>query len=739
MIPVILFLLSIGLQLAAALFALLLIRVTDRKLAWVLLSLAMVLMAWRRAVSFAALITAGKTVTFDLPEFIALIISALMLAGVLRIGAYFRLIRTAQAERDRAMEEAREGAVRFRTLADSGQALIWTSGTDKKCDYFNQSWLLFTGRTLEQELGDGWAEGVHPDDLESCIETYCSAFDRRERFSLIYRLRRHDGEYRWIQDDGLPSFDSQGNFLGYIGHCLDITERKQSEEALKKHKERLEVAEAHAGLGSWEFDVKSGEGWWSRQMYEMVGFDPRQGIPAVEEYLDHIHPDDRLLIRDVLMRMAQGQEPPVQLFRSNPAQGPLRYFSPTVDCQKDANGRAIKFAGTLLDVTERRMLEAQYLQAQKMESIGTLAGGVAHDFNNILTAIIGYAHIALMQMSGDDPQRKNIQQILAGADRAAHLTKELLLFSRKQVSELKTVDLNDIIRKVEKFLSKIIGEDISCRTILMDRPILVNADGNQLEQVLLNLAANARDSMPGGGSFTVLTELIDLKEDFIRAHGYGRTGPFALMTISDSGKGMDEEMQKHIFEPFFTTKEVGKGTGLGLAVVYGIIKQHEGFINVYSEPGKGTTFRIYLPITLSSAGEETEAPQPASPSRGTETVLVAEDDEALRKLAKTVLTQFGYTVIEAVDGEDAVKKFVENHDRIHLLLFDLVMPGMNGKEACDEIRKMTPDMKVIFSSGYAPDLVRQKMLLDEGTHLIYKPVSPMELLRAVRSALDEQR
>jgi len=304
------------------------------------------------------------------------------------------------------------------------------------------------------------------------------------------------------------------------------------------------------------------------------------------------------------------------------------------------------------------------------------------------------------------------------------------------VSERKAADLNEIVKKVEKFLRRVIGEDIECKTMLQDRPIPVCADSHQLEQVLMNLATNARDAMPEGGAFTVLAEQVNLNEDFTAAHGYGKPGAYAMITASDTGKGMNEDTRKRIFEPFFTTKEIGKGTGLGLAVVYGIIKQHEGFINVYSEPGKGTTFRIYLPIVVSTAREETATRREEAPARGTETVLLAEDDGSLRKLSRTVLTEFGYAVIEAVDGEDAVRKFRENKDVIHILLFDLVMPKMNGKEAYGEIRKIQPDMKVIFSSGYAPDIVRQKASLEDGAHLIYKPMSPMALLRKLRSVLD---
>jgi len=402
----------------------------------------------------------------------------------------------------------------------------------------------------------------------------------------------------------------------------------------------------------------------------------------------------------------------------------------------DESGVVSKVIVQKRDITENRKMELQYLHAQKMESIGTLAGGVAHDFNNILTAIIGYGQIMSMKMGSDDPQRRHVEQILLAADRAAHLTKELLLFSRKQESVRHPVDLNDVIGKMEPFLRRIIGEDIALKQLPHFAPLPVLADSNQLEQVLMNLVSNACDAMPGGGKLSLATELIEIRDDFISAHGYGKPGYYALLTVSDSGTGMERETLPRIFEPFFTTKEVGRGTGLGLAVVYGIIKQHDGFITAYSEPGQGSTFRIYLPLSLSTARQEAGVQKEQVIPGGTETILLAEDDEMVRDLVTRVLTEAGYTIIPAVDGEDAVLKFREHAGSIQLLLFDLIMPRMNGKEAFDEIRKISPAIKTIFASGYAPDIIRQKSSLDDVSQMIYKPVSPLELLKRVRAMLD---
>ena len=403
----------------------------------------------------------------------------------------------------------------------------------------------------------------------------------------------------------------------------------------------------------------------------------------------------------------------------------------------DESGKVESVIQVIRDITEHKKLEQQFRQAQKMEAIGTFAGGIAHDFNNSLTAIIGYGQIVLMSMGPDDTQRQNIEHMLAGADRAAHLTKDLLIFSRKQVSDKAPVDLNQIVGIVEKFLARIIGEDIVFRIALHGEQIVVNADTHQLEQVLMNLATNARDAMPGGGDLIIATEQIILGEDYVASHVYVKPGRYAMLSISDTGEGMDNDTRKKIFEPFFTTKEVDKGTGLGLAVVYGIIKHHEGYINVYSEPGIGTTFKIYLPLITSEVREVEMAPQEDLLTKGTETILLAEDDESVRSLVSIVLKQEGYKVIEAVDGRDAVKKFMENRETIQLLVTDLIMPRMNGKEAYDEMKTWRPGLKAIFASGYAPDAIRQKMEFESDVELISKPITPYTLLKKVRSILAE--
>lgn len=386
------------------------------------------------------------------------------------------------------------------------------------------------------------------------------------------------------------------------------------------------------------------------------------------------------------------------------------------------------------DITDRKQLEEQLRHAQKMEAIGQLAGGVAHDFNNMLTAIIGYGNLLQIKTNKNPSLRKYVDQIIYSAGRAANLTSNLLAFSRKQPVKLQPVMVNDIIGKSRELLSRLVREDIKLRVTTGER-CAVQADSVQIEQIMMNLVTNARDAMPDGGRLTINTELVTLDEKFIRARGYGEPGPYARISVSDTGHGIDEKIVERIFEPFFTTKKTGKGTGLGLAIVYGIIKQHNGYIDVQSIPGKGTTFRIYLPV-LKEKIEHAETAELSAPLFGSETILLAEDDPVVRNLAKTVLQEFGYRVVEAKDGSEAVEKFTAFADSLDLLLFDVMMPEKNGREAYHEIEKVRPEIKALFMSGYTDDIVSNSGFSEENLNLIAKPFTQTILLKKVREVLD---
>ncbi|HTZ18425.1 MAG TPA: ATP-binding protein, partial [Dissulfurispiraceae bacterium] len=392
---------------------------------------------------------------------------------------------------------------------------------------------------------------------------------------------------------------------------------------------------------------------------------------------------------------------------------------------------------TITDVTETKLLEEQLRHSQKLESLGTLAGGVAHDFNNILNVIMGYGGMMEMRMAKDDANVAYLHEMMKAADRAANLTKALLIFSRKQSTIMKQMDINAFIAGIRKTLFRLIGEDIETVISLAIAPLPVTGDQGQLEQVLMNLASNARDAMPDGGMLRIETALNDLDREFIHMHGYGKPGKYAVISVSDTGEGMEDNTCKRIFEPFYTTKGVGMGTGLGLSIVYGIVKQHNGYIDCSSEPGKGTTFKIYLPVIEDQSYDfDLEAEVSATVRGGNETILVADDDESIRKLTRAILEKFGYTVIEAVDGADAVDKFSDNKDRIDLVLLDVIMPRKSGRQAFEEIRGIRTDIDIIFMSGYSEDIIQRKRIIGTGLPLIQKPVKPEQLLAKIREVLD---
>jgi PAS domain S-box-containing protein len=404
-----------------------------------------------------------------------------------------------------------------------------------------------------------------------------------------------------------------------------------------------------------------------------------------------------------------------------------RYSSPIIGGNGQYYGRVWYFR----DITEQAKLEQQLRQAQKMEAIGALAGGVAHDFNNVLAAVMGYASIVQKKMAADLAMKYNIDQILDATKRGAGLVKSLLAFSRKQTIELKPVNINELIPGFQKMMSRLIGADIEFIARCADEPLMIEADAGQLEQVLMNLITNARDAMPQGGTLTIATERIFLADERDEMAG----GPYAVVTVSDTGNGMDKDTREHIFEPFFTTKEAGKGTGLGLAIVYGIIKKHRGFIRVQSEPRKGTSFTISLPL-ISREPEVRQTEDQALLPGGTETVLLVEDDQDVRRATGDMLRELGYPVLEAVDGDDALKVFQENRDRVRLILCDLILPKRSGRETLEEIKRTKPDIKAVFTSGYTADIIKQKGLMDEGMSLLAKPVSMIDLARKIRAVLD---
>ncbi|MFQ5991134.1 MAG: ATP-binding protein [Nitrospiraceae bacterium] len=390
-------------------------------------------------------------------------------------------------------------------------------------------------------------------------------------------------------------------------------------------------------------------------------------------------------------------------------------------------------------ITERKQLEEQLRHLQKMEAVGRLAGGIAHDFNNVLTVIMGYSDRLLRRLKRDDPQRGSIEEIQLAGERATALTQQLLAFSRRQVLEPKVLDLNDIVASTEKMLQRMIGEDIHLVTVLRSDLRRVEVDPSKLEQVIMNLAVNARDAMPHGGKLIIETAAVDLHQAFTKDRVTVNPGQYVMLAVSDTGHGMDEATQSRIFEPFFTTKEAGRGTGLGLSTVYGIIKQSGGYVFVYSEPGRGATFKIYLPTVDKQVNSSTGGSITPELCHGTETILLVEDEPKVRALVRDSLSQYGYTVLEALHGIDALVIGARHMGPIHLLLTDVVMPQMSGREVADQLLSLRPDLKVLYMSGYTEHAIVHHGVLEPGITLIQKPFTSEELLRKVREVLDTEK
>jgi PAS domain S-box-containing protein len=509
----------------------------------------------------------------------------------------------------------------------------------------------------------------------------------------------------------------------------ELHERSKAEDSLRKLSLAVEQSPVSIVITDLQGTIEYANPHFTRltgyEPYELLGHNPRilkSGFTSQAEYR-------------VMWETIQAGGEWRGEFQNRKKNGELYWELALIAPIRDSNNIITHFIAVKEDINDRKKLENELLHSQKMEAIGQLAGGIAHDFNNILTAIIGYASILQLKIPAESAFKSNIDQILATAERGASLTQGLLAFSRKQASSPSRIDMNEIIRRVEKLLLRLIGEDIQLTTQLSHDPLPVMVDSMQIEQVLMNLATNVRDAMPNGGSITIKTRLAELESQFVAVHGFGATGRYARLTVSDTGHGMDAETVRRIFEPFYTTKETGKGTGLGLSIVYGIIKKHNGYILCHSKPGKGTDFDVYLPLT---DDPEQQVPKDLATMpivTGSEVILLAEDDETTRSLYKKLLEEFGYIVIEAEDGLQALEKYRKHQDAINLVILDAIMPGMKGMEVYHEIRALTPDERVLFCSGYNADVLEEQGTLDRNLHFIAKPFVPKELLMKIREVL----
>lgn len=448
----------------------------------------------------------------------------------------------------------------------------------------------------------------------------------------------------------------------------------------------------------------------------------------------YVNPEDRITFREVIEKEGAVKDYPLNLRRKD---GHEMSCLLTSSVRRDEKGKIIGYQGIIRDISERLKLEAQLQQAQKMETVGRLAGGVAHDFNNMLTSILGYAELGIRRLAPSDPAVEYLQVIREAGEQAAGLTKRLLAFSRKQLLAMRTVCLSAVVINMGKMLSRIIGEDVRLDFhVQATRNIL--ADQSQIEQVLMNLAVNSRDAMPAGGVLTIDTFDVSIDDEFASHHSGMHPGDFVLLSITDTGEGIASEQLGHIFEPFFTTKSEGRGTGLGLSMVYGIVKQHKGYIYVSSEKGKGTTFSLYFPVCEDDALEKRFRPESEEMKKGSETVLIVEDERSIRDLVFQILEPLGYNLIGAGSGEEALSMLQAFSGRIDLLLTDIIMPGINGRQLAERVENLFPDIKIIFMSGYSDDLLQNRGI-GHGVELLAKPLTPLKLTQTIRRVLDAEK
>jgi PAS domain S-box-containing protein len=643
---------------------------------------------------------------------------------------YFEKMRTELLEKEE----------RFRLFAENARDIIYRYrlAPVRGFEYVSPSVTKLTGYTPAEHYADPelGLKLVHPDDRELLKQVMLAPDDKQP---VVIRWVHKNGVVLWTEHRNVPVYDNAGRLAAIEGIVRDITERRRTEEAAHEHEKRFREFLENMQFSAVMLDSSGRVTFCNNHLLNLTGWSPDEVIGR--NWFDLFIPRDRRAdTNDYFEKLVA--EKAVPLHHENAIvtrKGEQRLIVWDNTLLRDHAGAAVGTASIGIDVTEHRKIEEQLRQAQKMEAVGQLAGGIAHDFNNILSAVVGYAHLLKMRMEAGNPLLANVEHILDASERAAALTHSLLAFSRKQAISIKPVDLNEVIRKTQQLLLRVIGEDIDMRTDLATGALVALVDAGQVEQVLMNLATNARDAMPKGGRLTIRSEQHSIDGAFIEAHGYGQRGTYAVITVSDTGTGMDEETRKKIFDPFFTTKETGKGTGLGLAMVYGMVKQHNGFIDVRSEPGKGTAFTIYFPLTARANAETSgaSAKQAGTLTRGSGTILLAEDDETLRTLSSSVLRECGYTVIEAADGEEAVQRFAERKADIRLVILDVIMPRKNGKQAHDEIRTMQPAIKALFVSGYTPDIVRGKGMLEGGAEILLKPFTPQDLLRKTGEILSE--
>jgi len=586
----------------------------------------------------------------------------------------------------------------------------------------------------------------HAELIGKTIEEAFPALAATEVPDRYRRIARRGGAWRTQQIGGeatqirrayeVHAFSIGGRRLATF--FFDITRRTRAEAEVAAWKQRHELVTMASGQVVYDYDLKTGSILWSGSIEKVLGYTSAELGSSVQQWADCIHPEDRSEALRLLEAVKQTASLYNVEYRFRHKNGNYLWIHDRGSFLSDANQKPVHMIGMMIDITRRKHMEEDLLQAQKMEAIGRLAGGVAHDFNNILTAILGFNEYMLTRIPRDDPMYTHAIEIGKGAQRAAALTQQLLAFGRKQVVQLRLLNLNDVLLDYEGMLARVIGENIEMNIERGANLCAIKADRGQIGQVLTNLAINARDAMPTGGHLRISTADVTLDKAFCQAHPDVKPGTYVLLTVADTGHGLDSETKQRLFEPFFTTKEPGKGTGLGLASTYGIVRQSGGHLFVESEPNKGTTFRVYLPTAEGAAEPGVGQPVPDDQfPRGTETILVAEDEPAVREFITLILQELGYTVLAAENGEEALRLARQLDGKtLDLLFTDVVMPRMSGKELADTLSAERPGLRIIFASGYTRDVFSRDGPLPEQLTLLPKPFTSAVLAKTVRRVLD---
>jgi PAS domain S-box-containing protein len=656
--------------------------------------------------------------------------------------------KSADERRELTLREMRGSEARYRRLVENIGEIVFAGGLEgppmaRKLTFLSPQVEAVAGRPPQDFLADPglWKRLLHPEDVANVAMETERALTTGESVVRFYRLRNEKtDEYRWIEDTFVPDHGDDGAMRGFFVTARDITERWRAEAEAERLRHRNELLLNCAGEGIYGLDLEGRVTFINPKGASLLGYgvDELISVP-MHATCHHTRADGRPFPREECPIYAAFKDGRVHvidddvMWRKDGGAVPVDCVStPLRDERAVLSGAVVVFR----DITNRRRLEEMVRQSQKLEAIGRLAGGVAHDFNNILGVITGYGELMRLQIEAKHPARPRLEQILKAAERAAGLTRQLLAFSRKEVTQPRILDLSVLVAELDKMLRRVIGEDVELEVRQAPDLGAVKADPTQLEQVILNLVVNARHAMPKGGHLTIETANADLDEAYASSHPPAHAGRYVMLAVSDTGIGMDAETQGRIFEPFFTTKPPGEGTGLGLATVYGVVKQSGGYIWVYSEPGRGTTFKVYLPRVEAQPEALDASTAPAPVPRGRETVLLVEDTESLREMICEALEEKGYSLLPASHGEEALALAREHKGPIPLLLTDLVMPKLGGVDLARQLASLRPEIRVLYMSGYTDGAIARQGVLREGSALLEKPFTTDRLARAVREVLD---